>query len=56
MEGWNMMMKMVDVVKVLGIYLSMVLKWVKMVDIELERNELGYCEFIEENVEVFRNF
>lgn len=56
MEGWNMTMKTVDVAKSLGIHPSTVLKWVKMADIELERNESGHCEFTEENVEALRNF
>lgn len=56
MEGWNMTMKTVDVAKSLGIHPSTVLKWVKMADIELERNESGHCEFTEENVEALKNF
>ncbi|MGF7069669.1 chromosome-anchoring protein RacA [Priestia megaterium] len=51
-----MTMKTVDVAKSLGIHPSTVLKWVKMADIELERNESGHCEFTEENVEALRNF
>jgi len=43
-----MTMKTVDVAKSLGIHPSTVLKWVKMADIELERNESGHCEFTEE--------
>ena len=51
-----MTMKTVDVAKSLGIHPSTVLKWVKMADIELERNESGHCEFTEENIEALRDF
>ncbi|MGI8371366.1 MerR family transcriptional regulator [Priestia megaterium] len=51
-----MTMKTVDVAKSLGIHPSTVLKWVKIADIELERNESGHCEFTEENVEALRKF
>ena len=51
-----MTMKTVDVAKSLGIHPSTVLKWVKMADIELERNESGHCEFTEENVEALKTF
>ncbi|MED3941576.1 MerR family transcriptional regulator [Priestia megaterium] len=51
-----MTMKTVDVAKSLGIHPSTVLKWVKMANIELERNESGHCEFTEKNIEALRNF
>ncbi|TYR79773.1 MerR family transcriptional regulator [Priestia megaterium] len=51
-----MAMKTVDVAKKLGVHPSTILKWVKLAEIDLERNESGHCEFTEENVMALQEF
>lgn len=51
-----MAIKTLDVAKQLGIHPSTVLKWAKLADIDIQRNDAGHWEFTEENVTKLEEF